>query len=612
MSTGSPARTVPDAGAADSGATSPRVQAIVAIEGGTAWLRASAPAAWLIAREPGDVGPVLREVERLARTRGWYVVGWMAYEAGAAYGLRTKTPSQAPLACFAAFDNRHVTIDDHPPSGGTWVADPPAASMNLPAYGEAVARVRREITEGNTYQVNLTFGLSAAFSGDPRGLFADLSATQRGRYSMFLHTDARAICSASPELFLSRRGRGLISRPMKGTAPRGRTVDEDLRFAERLRASEKERAENVMIVDMVRNDLGRVARTGSVDVTALFGAERYPTVWQMTSEVRAESAAPLDQILAATFPAASITGAPKARTMEIIDGLESSPRGLYTGIAGYVAPGGDFQFNVAIRTAVVDQAAGHLTFGVGSGVTWDSDAKAEYDECLLKARVLGARGAPFELLETLRWDRDGGYHRRAAHIARMESSASYFDFRCERPDIEQALDTAVVSGGDRQRVRLLLAEDGAVRTESFVLAPDQPSMRACLASTPIDDADPLFFHKTTSRGGYEARRCDSCDDVLLWNPRGELTESTLANIVVELDGELFTPPVECGLLAGTERAHALAAGRIRERVIEVAELSRVTRLWLINSVRGWREVVVIGHDAGPDGSGAPGLTRPEV
>jgi para-aminobenzoate synthetase/4-amino-4-deoxychorismate lyase len=362
-----------------------------------------------------------------------------------------------------------------------------------------------------------------------------------------------------------------------------------------------------MIVDMVRNDLGRIAKTGSVDVTALFGAERYPTVWQMTSEVRAESAAPFDEILACTFPAASITGAPKARTMEIIDALEPSPRGVYTGIAGYMAPGGDFQFNVAIRTAVIDQTREQLTFGVGSGVTWDSDPRAEYDECLLKARVLGRRAEPFELLETLRWDPDGGYHRRAAHLSRMETSASYFDFACDRTRLDAALDAAVASASDCQRVRLLLTAEGAPRTESFALTLNDQPVRACLAVSPIDDMDPFFFHKTTSRAAYATRRCETCDDVLLWNLRGELTESTLANIVLELDGELVTPPVESGLLAGTERAHAIAIDRIRERPVGVAELARASRLWLINSVRGWRPLVVVSHGTEP---AAPPFTTP--
>ena len=275
-----------------------------------------------------------------------------------------------------------------------------------------------------------------------------------------------------------------------------------------------------------------------------------------------------------------------------------------------MAPGGRFQFNVAIRTALVDQARGELAYGVGSGVTWDSDARAEYDECLLKARVLGPRAEPFELLETLRWDPDGGYHRRAAHLSGWRPRRLTSTSPCDRSRLDAALDAAVASATDRRRVRLLVTEQGTTRTESFALTLDDQPVRACLAVSPIDDMDPFFFHKTTSRAGYFAPRCGKCDDVPLWNLRGELTESTLANIVMELDGELVTPPVESGLLAGTERAHAIAIGRIRERPVGVAELARASRLWLINSVRGWRPLVVVRHGTEPVAPAAPPFTTP--
>ena len=322
-------------------------------------------------------------------------------------------------------------------------------------FERAFDRIKKHIADGDTYQVNYTFRLEGSFAGDPRGLFADLVASQEGRYAAFIRMGELVICSASPELFFRRAGRQLIARPMKGTVGRGRTLAEDRERSEALHASPKERAENVMIVDMMRNDLGRVAVVGTVTVPELLTLERYPTVWQMTSSVTAETDAPLDQIFSALHPSASVTGAPKVRTMEILKDLEPESRGVYTGAVGYVAPGGDAQFNVAIRTAVVDEGRGTVSFGVGSGIVWDSDAAAEYDECLLKGTVLGRAAAAFDLLETLRWTPDGGFFLLERHLRRLQESAEYFDFRCDPHAIREAL-SAAISGADLPlRVRML-------------------------------------------------------------------------------------------------------------------------------------------------------------
>jgi len=379
---------------------------------------------------------------------------------------------------------------------------------------------------------------------------------------------------------------------MKGTARRGRTAAEDAAVVDVLRRSRKERAENVMIVDMVRNDLGRIARTGSVEVLRLFEAEKYPTVWQMISDVACDSTASLDEIMAAMFPSASITGAPKPRTMEIIAELEDRPRGIYTGTIGYVAPNGDATFNVAIRTALVDTARGSLAFGVGSGVVWDSGGAAEYEECLLKGGVLMA--APdFELLETLAWAPDDGYALLDVHLRRLAQSARYFDVAYQEAAVRAALDRAVAGATSAQRVRLLVSEAGGARADSTPLVPGVEPVRVRLARTPIDSADRFLFHKTTRRDSYDSRVEPDVDDVLLWNERRELTESTIANIVLELDGVLVTPPVDAGLLAGSFRAGLLEDGQVVERTVPVDDLTRATGLWLVNSVRGWRRAVVV-------------------
>jgi para-aminobenzoate synthetase/4-amino-4-deoxychorismate lyase len=331
---------------------------------------------------------------------------------------------------------------------------------------------------------------------------------------------------------------------------------------------------------------------GSVSVPELFAVERYPTVWQMTSRVTGRSLAPLQEVFAAMHPSASVTGAPKVRTMEIIRELESHPRGVYTGAIGHVWPNGNATFNVAIRTAVVDRRSGTVRFGVGSGIVWDSDPDAEYDECLLKGAVLGGGVVPFALLETLRWSPGEGFFLLDRHLARLAESAEYFDRRLDLDAVRDALTAAVDGCRDRQRIRLLVDQHGAVRVERTTLVPVNRTLTATLAREPIDTASPFVFHKTTKRDVYERLRQTGVDETILWNGEGQVTEAIAANIVAEIGGRKLTPPVECGLLAGTFRAHLLARGEIVEDVISVEALRSASRLWLINSVHERRPVVL--------------------
>jgi para-aminobenzoate synthetase/4-amino-4-deoxychorismate lyase len=392
---------------------------------------------------------------------------------------------------------------------------------------------------------------------------------------------------------------------MKGTRPRGRWQEEDAALRERLLASAKDRAENVMIVDMVRNDLGRIARNGTVRVERLFEVERYPTVWQMTSTVTARTDASLAAIMEALFPCASITGAPKRRTMEIITRLEGGPRGAYTGAIGFIAPGRRAQFNVAIRTLVVDRASGNAEYGTGSGIVWDSAAEEEYRECLVKAEVLARRPQGFRLLETLLWEPGGGFFLLEEHLERLRRSADYFGFRVDPAAVREALEAfAVRFPGGARRVRLTVDREGESRLEAEALAqaPRQP-LRMGIAPAPVDSSSVFLYHKTTRRKVYEEAReaCPGCDDVLLWNERGEATESTIANLVVRLDGELVTPPLASGLLPGVMRGWLLARGVIRERPLRLADLARCRRIYLVNSVRRWRRAELI-ESARPGGA----------
>ena len=593
------------------------IDVIIQAGDGSKWLHFDAPVRVIEAREPGAVMHVLRQVDELTRAHGCYAAGFLTYEAGAAFGLAVRPDAGAlPLAWFALFDAAHVREVGPPEASAPFEVGELHPSLEWPAFSAACDRIRGHLAEGDTYQVNFTWQMRGRFRGDARSFFAELTAAQQGRYAALLRIGPLSVCSVSPELFLSRHGSSLTARPMKGTAPRGRSAGEDDALARELRASEKNRAENVMVVDMVRNDLGRVADTGSVEVRELFAIERYPTLWQMTSEVTARSRAPLAEIFAATYPSASITGAPKVRTMEIITALETGPRGIYTGAIGYVAPDGTAQFNVAIRTAVIDHASESLTFGIGSGVVWDSDPRREYEECLLKAQVLRRRPQPFELLETLRWSPGAGFFLLDRHLERLQASARYFGVACPLDAVRTALD-ACVSGAERsvasgfpvapkprggeggsrtvppQRVRLLLAPGGQVRAEAAALEPLVEPAPVSLAPGPIDPSDPFLFHKTTNRAQHETAQGGVVGaEPILWNPARQVTESANANIVVERDGARVTPRVECGLLAGTFRAELLARGEIQEGIVTIDELLTAPRIWLINSVREWRAAII--------------------
>jgi para-aminobenzoate synthetase/4-amino-4-deoxychorismate lyase len=359
-----------------------------------------------------------------------------------------------------------------------------------------------------------------------------------------------------------------------------------------------------MIVDMIRNDMGRVADIGSVQVPSLFDVERYPTLWQMTSTVAATTDASLTDIMIALFPCASITGAPKPRTMRIIRQLETTPRRIYTGCIGFVTPDRKAQFNVAIRTVLIDKETGQAEYGVGGGIVWDSRTGDEYIECQVKARVLTANHADFSLLETMLWTPDEGYLLLPYHLRRLRDSAAYFGIPVEMEKIEEKLcDGSASYAREPHRVRLLVAQDGRISCRAIPLSrsPSPHPVRLRLATTPVDSADPFLYHKTTHRRVYDAARaaCPDCDDVLLWNERGEVTEACIANVVVQLDGELLTPPVQCGLLPGTFRAYLLDRGKVREEIITVETLEQCTRMYVVNSVRKWREALLEGRCHAP-------------
>jgi para-aminobenzoate synthetase/4-amino-4-deoxychorismate lyase len=432
--------------------------------------------------------------------------------------------------------------------------------------------------------VNFTFPLTFRWFGSPLGLYARLRERQPVRFGGFVGDKCSGIVSLSPELFLERRGGRLITRPMKGTAPRHVPADS-------LRQSEKDRAENLMIVDLLRNDLGRVARNGSVKVDQLFEVEAYPSVWQMISEISADvGQVSLPEILQALFPCGSITGAPKIRAMQIIGELEAGRRGLYTGALGWLAPDGDFRLNVAIRTLELG-ADRQGRMGIGSGIVADSQSAAEWAECRLKSAFLRDCDPGLQLIETLRRE-EGSYPRLAGHLERLRRSAAWFGFACDESAVLTALAGQPSAGN--WRVRLLLGKAGQVEVQSFPLAaePDGPRF-ARLAGERIDSGDPLRLHKTTERALYDAALRNIATepqvfDVVFLNERGEVAEGARSTVFVERDGVLLTPPLASGALPGVLRAELLAAGRAREAALGVEDLA--AGFWLGNALRGLIQV----------------------
>lgn len=525
-----------------------------------------------------------------AAARGHYAAGYVSYEAAPAFdaALQVRPGARMPLAWFGIFSG----CSSRAPSHDEFAA---AVDWSLPdraRYIAAVKRIREEIAAGRTYQVNLTSPLTAQFEGDDLAFYETLRRAQGTGYHAYLDIGGFAILSASPELFFERRGNAIRTRPMKGTHARGRFTGEDEEAARRLASSEKDRAENLMIVDLLRNDLGRIAETGSVRVTSLYDVERYHTVHQMTSVIEAElasSVTPLD-VFDALFPCGSVTGAPKISTMQLITELEDAPREVYCGAIGVIEPNGDVTFNVPIRTVWIDKPGRRAVYGTGAGITYDSDPAVEFDEIVTKSAVLTEAWPDFELIETLRMQ-DAELLRVDGHVARVLDSARYFGIPSDEAEIRSAL--AETLGPGLLRVRLLVNQRGRVRAETLSFDDADPA-RITIAAAPVQSSDRFLFHKTTHRRVYEELRGDNWD-VLLWNEREELTEFTRGNIVVELDGELLTPPIECGLLAGVFRGELLDNQVICEAVVRVDDLERATRVWLINSLREWVVVDVFAN-----------------
>jgi para-aminobenzoate synthetase/4-amino-4-deoxychorismate lyase len=578
-----------------------------ATPGGERVLAFARPSLIVRADEPEDVEPALARIES-ALAAGKHVAGYFSYELGYLLEprLRARLPAKraVPLLWFGVFDApvRHDGADDvfDAAIAGRAYAGPLQHEWDAAAYDTRFARVHSYIEDGDIYQANLSFRSRFAFAGDALALYRDLRVRAAAAHGAFVDDGTRQILSLSPELFFELSSDGKITaRPMKGTAPRGADAASDAGAREALRRSEKDRTENLMIVDLLRNDLGRVAQIGSVEVGDLFTVETYPTLHTMVSTVRAKvkRGVGVSGIVRAIFPCGSVTGAPKIRAMEIIHDLETSARGIYCGAIGYFAPDGSAHFNVAIRTLTIEGGRGEL--GIGGAVVQDSSSRGEYDECLLKARYYETARRPIGLIETLRWEPDAGFLRIEKHLARMARSAAVFGLPFDADEARGALAGAVSDARATQRVRLTLDEAGVFDCTAVALGAAQSVWGYAISRERTSSGDVLLQHKTTWREMYDgevawAAKREGADEVIFLNERGEVTEGSRSNVFVRIDGALRTPPLSAGVLDGVLRRELLEQGACVEAALTRDDLARADEVLLGNSLRGLIRAVPVG------------------
>lgn len=589
---------------------------------GQAWLY-QAPCDVIACHRMEDVPEALARLDA-GLAAGLYAAGFCSYELG--YGFEAKLrplvppDRQDPLLWFGVFKTRETLGDREVAQflrqrmvSGHRIEDL-RFSLMRDAYGVRIKIIKDLIEAGDVYQVNFTFPLSFRLWGDPLSLYATLRARQQVRYGAFLHTGEADILSLSPELFYETDTQVIRTRPMKGTVKRSPDPHEDARLARWLAQDPKNRAENLMILDLLRNDVGRIAEIGSVRVPDLFKVESYPTLHTMTSSVEArvrDGLGPSD-ILSHLFPCGSITGAPKIRAMEVIRDLETSPRAAYTGAIGHMGPDGFARFNVGIRTITV-QGTGQATMGIGSGIVADSDATSEYDECLLKARFLMEDAEPFGLIETMGWTRETGIPRLDGHMKRLARSAQWFGFTLDEKKVRNAIDQAV-SGTETPaaRIRLVLQADGSapVTVTPIPLADPAREMVCVLSDKRIDAADPHFAHKTTRRALYDTEHArltaeTGCDEVLFLNRWDEVAEGSRTTIYIARNGVLQTPPLSSGALPGVVRDRMIAEGQAREAVLTLSDLQTADAIYLSNGVRGLVKARLLAPDAAISAASGP-------
>ncbi|MFA5339633.1 MAG: aminodeoxychorismate synthase component I [Candidatus Omnitrophota bacterium] len=562
-----------------------------------------------------DVKRAFERIEEYSKLH--FLAGYFSYELGYYFekaSFAPKDPFSRPLIHLCVFkdmmtfDHRTGKLSPRVPGLFTEEAgrrdfrvDNPRFNLTKPAYFRKISRIKKHIKNGDTYQVNLTGKYSFGFSGSAFSFYRDLKEKQNVPYGAFCKLGGGYLLSLSPELFFRRDGNTIYSRPMKGTIGRGANMKEDRGRISELKHNAKEVAGNLMIVDLIRNDLGKISKTGSVKVSSLFDVEKYNTLFQMTSTIKSvlrEGVTYFD-IFRSLFPGGSVTGAPKIRTMQIIEDLEKADRKVYCGALGIIFPGNKAVFNLPIRTISISRGKDKVLkgeMGVGGGITVDSDPEEEYRECVLKARFLTERHSPFSLIETMLWD--GKFKFLDRHLGRMRDSAAYFGFVFDRVKIIRILKNTgkAFKKNARYKVRVLLDKDGRVTAGASEIERDtkQASRTAAVSKFRTDAGNVFLYHKTTNRGLYDAEygrySAKGYLDVIFLNSKGEVTEGAITNVVIKKNGRCYTPPLSSGLLPGVFRSHLIESGRVKEKRIFLDDLRRSDKIFLCNSVRGLVEV----------------------
>lgn len=579
------------------------------------------PVRILVANQFSEIPRLFAEIE-IATAEGFHAAGYLSYECGYHFqGLTdiAPPPQESPLAWFGIYSE--PTIFDHVPGSfnrhfaGTVsegklevqagvIRGPLALEVEEDEYCAKILDIKERIAAGDTYQVNFTDKVSFTPAAPADAIFAHLAKQQRVAYSAFMNLAGRHILSLSPELFFRIDEGRIVTRPMKGTMSRGLDTAEDVQAAAKLQSDEKNRSEHVMIVDLLRNDLGRICTVGSVQVEDIFSVETYETLLQMTSTVSGtlHPGTGYYEIFHSLFPSGSVTGAPKIHTIEIIRELERGPRGVYTGAIGFISPNGNAVFNVAIRT--LEMNTGTAQMGVGGGIVADSVPDEEYRECLLKVSFLIRDRPDFQLIETMLWEKK--FFLLALHLDRLEASAAYFSFPLDRAAIQSRLNglAATFAEDKAYRVRLLLSEDGRFTVEGVALTPEPAAISILLSQERTSFTDVFTRHKSTQRAiydrGYSEARAAGFDEVIFQNERGEITEGAISNVFIQKSGKLLTPPLECGVLPGVFRRHLLETDPdAEEKILTTEDLKAADAVFLCNSVRGLREVKSICLDALP-------------
>lgn len=579
------------------------------------------PVRAITANRSDEIPELFAQIET-ALASGFHIAGYFSYECGYHFESLsgdTSASGDLPLAWFGIYSN--PVVFDH--SQGrfigpevapeSWqspeqlpgaVVDHVTLDIQKDEYCGKILEIKERIASGETYQVNFTDRVSFLVPTSPAATFAALAKQQPVAYSAFLNVAGQHILSFSPELFFRINNGKITTRPMKGTMSRGLDAHEDMQAAQRLQNDEKNRSEHVMIVDLLRNDLGRICTVGSIQVEDLFSVEKYETLLQMTSTVSGTLRPGINyyDIFRSLFPSGSVTGAPKIRTMEIIREMERMPRGVYTGAIGFIAPHGTSVFNVAIRTLVMK--GGKAQMGVGGGIVADSEPSEEYRECLLKAAFLTRSCHDFQLIETILWKKE--FFLLSMHMDRIESSASYFKFAFDRQAVQSRLHefSNLFAPGKSYRVRLQLRSDGHFTIENSELHQEPCAITVQLSPERTSSTNVFMRHKTTQREmydrGYKEARAAGFDEIIFQNERGEVTEGTISNIFIKKSGKLLTPPLTCGVLPGIFRRHLLETDATAEEgIVTVEDLKTADAVFLCNSVRGLREVKSICFDALP-------------